>query len=706
MFTADAHEWITFVYRAHMPELTSHDAEIRLELADPSDEVSILSAVGLGNRCRATIGLLPWAAYSEAARKGTLLLARQGDTLIAYALFGLSGARVRLAHLCVDEQHRRRGLARRLVTWISTHHADATGISARCRQDYGLDEMWLNLGFTQMWEAPGRSKAGHVLTNWWLDHGHPNLFTQAVSTVLVRASIDLNILRDLEDGSRPDAPEAQALVSDEISDRLALVRTPALDAEVSSMQGDLRGRCIRHAQGFNSVRGDDAAAAEARAVLLTAARRTVPDFPRGSQDDLDLQHVAESAAIGLNVFITRDEHLTELFRVPAEELYGLRILRPMDVIVHIDELVRAEAYRPASLLDTAFKRQLIGPGHDRQLRGLVNRLASERPRDFQRQMRALVASGHDRVGIFEPDGDLVAAYAVIVTPGVLQVPILRVAEGPRADTLARQLLFRLREEARAADASVIQITDPRLSQEAVLAAIDDGFYATGTTYSAFVLDVAAGAAEVEHHAVVAARAAALPAPAAMRVHMPSVVAAEIERRWWPVKVLDSKLLTYLIPIQRPFSLQLLGVPHGLFPRDAELGLSREHVYYRSSAGAAPSTPARLLWYMSGSGGREPYGAAVIACSQLDDVADGTPDELHSRFQHLGVWSIDQIRGATRNGTVQALRFSNTEVFPRPVALKRLRQLGELHGEHVVPQGPLRISSALFAALYREGRGNG
>src|SRR6266516_3143452 len=101
--------------------------------------------------------------------------------------------------------------------------------------------------------------------------------------------------------------------------------------------------------------------------------------------------------------------------------------------------------------------------------------------------------------------------------------------------------------------------------------------------------------------------------------MPAVAAAELERIWWPAKIIDSGLPTYLIPIQQAFSVDLLGVPHSFLRHDA-LGLAREHVYYRSPKGLRMQAPARLLWYISGSGPGVAYQPGVVACSQLDSGA--------------------------------------------------------------------------------------
>src|SRR6266545_2555184 len=593
---------------------------VRLALAAAGDEAGITAAIELGNQARATLGHMPYAAYREAAASHTLLLAYEGEQVVGYALYGLTRPRVRLTHLCVDPAWRRRGVARLLVGWISERHADFPGILVKCREDYRLGEMWIRLGFTQISERPGRSRAGHVLISWWRDHHHPNLFTRDDDGELVKAGIDLNILRDLAEPGRPDADESRALIADQIADRLELVRTAALDGEINRIAGPLRARCIARAQRLTSLRADPARVAQVSAALLAPAQTTDPEYPHNEQDRFDLAHIAEAIATGLNVFVTRDEHLARILGPAAEQDHGLRILRPAAVVVHLDELARAEAYRPAALLDT----------------------------------------------------------------------------------LARQVLFQLRLQAREADATIIRITDRYPSAAARLAAVNDGFHQAGDQCYVFVVDECGPAAQVEHRVTVAARQAGVPEPAPLRSDMPAVAAAELERIWWPAKITDSGLPTYMIPIQQAFSVDLLGVPHAFVRHDA-LGLAREHVYYRSPKGLRLQAPARLLWYISGSGPGVAYQPGVVACSQLDSVVTGTPEELHSRYRHLGVWDLGKIMQASRDGQVQALRFTNTEPLAH-IPLPRLRRIAAAHG-HLArhPQGPLRVSAELFAALYQEGR---
>ncbi|MEU2988866.1 GNAT family N-acetyltransferase [Micromonospora aurantiaca] len=522
---------------------TPRSPGITLAQAREGSESDINAAVEIGNRASSTLGFLPIAEYRAAAARGNLLLARLDGEVVGYALYALARSRVRLTHLCVDRKVRGLGIARRLVEQISGSHSDYLGIQVRCRHDYDLGEMWIKLGFSQMSEKPGRSKAGHMLVNWWRDHGHPTLFTRPSEGVLVRAAVDLNILRDLADPDRPDTRDARALVDDQITDRLELVRTGALDAEINSIKGVLRARCTAQAQRMTHVRADSVRGREVRSQLVAATRAKAADYPRSPQDEFDLRHVTDAIAADLNLFITRDEDLARLFRDVAEQQFALRIMHPSDVVIHLDELVRAEAYRPAALLDTAFGRQLLGLSHDVGLQGLANTRNGERPRDFRRLLRDLALAHRERTGLFGPDNTLVAAFSAYGEGAELVVPLARVADHPLSDTLARQLLFLLRQQAREMKLGVIRLADGHASEPVRLAALNDGFRMLGDNLYSYALDACDTAERVSHRAVLAARAVGLPEPPQLRSGMPAAAAAEVERTWWPAKIVDSEIPT-------------------------------------------------------------------------------------------------------------------------------------------------------------------
>ncbi len=673
----------------------------RLVTADPTDHQAVQEAIRLGNGARSTLGHLPYSAYYDAASKGTLLLAYVDDRPVGYALYALARGRVRLTHLCVDPAYRGKGIARHLVERISERHSDHLGIAVHCRQDYDLGPMWARLGFVQHSERPGRNKDGHPIVIWWRDHGHPDLFTPDPDTVLLRAAIDLSILTDLARSEHGNS-EAAALLAKHLTGHLQLVRTPALEADLADLHKTLRESCQRHAPPLASAQPDADLASHASGALHAAARRVDSSYPATAHGRRDLEYVANAIACGLNVLISLDERRIRTLR-PIAAKHRVRIMQPSEVVTQLNELLQAEAYRPVELQNTTYTTRSLRKETDHDLRPLVTTAGGEPPDNLVRTLKQSAGPRDQRIGTFDGSGRLVALLAPRVTNGVLDVAVARVVDRRPADTLAQQMVFYLRQYARDHGCHVITITDDYPSPHIRQAAISDGFHEIGGHLVGFALAMAGAAPQISDRAVSAARRAGVPEPPRLRPAMPSIVAAEIERVWWPVKILDSELPTYLIPIQQVFSSELLGVPTSLIPRSDHLGLSREHVYYRSPRGPRPVAPARLLWYMSKGGRSVPTPAAIIGCSQLDAVVDGTPEELHSRFQHLGVWNERTIAQAAHDGKAQALRFTNTEIFTNPVSVERFQQLAETHGGSTQPPvGPRRISTELFAAIYQEG----
>ena len=82
-----------------------------------------------------------------------------------------------------------------------------------------------------------------------------------------------------------------------------------------------------------------------------------------------------------------------------------------------------------------------------------------------------------------------------------------------------------------------------------------------------------------------------------------------------------------------------------------------------------------------------------------------PDALHSKFEHLGVYGREQVRAIARgdaSGRAMALRFSDTEIFPRVVPLRRLKSLAKSLELQYSLMSLSKISNRLFQAVYEEG----
>ncbi|WCD99476.1 GNAT family N-acetyltransferase [Streptomyces sp. HUAS 31] len=679
---------------------------IKLVSVSPRQDELTDKAIALGDRYTKTLGLLKPPAYRKAAEDGGLLVAVEADEVIGYALFGLPkrSAHIRLAHLCVAEEQRGRGIARRLVEGIKERYPQRLGIKAKCRRDYNLSGMWRHLGFVPHGEVRGRGRDGEILDGWWLDLGHPDLFTEMESDALLVVTVDHGVfadLRGLVDTS--DAEESRALEAGWMTDLVELAYTPQLVHQIRDVTDTAERQHQRAAlTGLRKLSPDTATVEERSHELLQAAAQAAPDLTDEADLRRCLRYVAETSCAGLQVLATRDPLLSRLADV-AWKVARVRVVSPSTVTLHVDELRQAQVYRPADLMGTEFRSGEVAPGAEDELVAFFHQWGGDDGSAFAERLRSLNggAVAWRRELLRDGQGHPVALYAWALDGRTLVVPVLRTASHPLEETLARQLLFLIKRLGRDCGAEIIRISDPHPSEAAKSAAGDDGFFDHIGRLVALLVNVCGTAAEVESVAGGLARELTVDTTA-LRASMPAEVAAVVERAWWPAKVIDSELPSFLAPIKPRWSTELFNVPAMLIPRSDTLGISREHVYYRSSGRRGESVPARLLWYIS-EGNSPGEGQMVVGSSRLDEVLIDTPDALFSKFEHLGVYGLAEVQeAADASGRAMALRFSDTEIFPKPVTLRRLTSLARELGLPLSLISLSKISNKLFQAVYQEG----
>ncbi|MEV0058715.1 GNAT family N-acetyltransferase [Nocardia sp. NPDC050718] len=675
-----------------------HVDEIRSE--DDVDQI-----IDLWKHHNRTLGLMPAGAFKDAAFRGWLIGAWIGGKAVGYALFRLPrNNKIILAHLCVADEARGSGVARALITAIRDRHSSRLGIRAKCRNDYNLDKMWSRLGFHPHGTAVGRGRDRSPMTVWWLDYGHPDLFSSVGNgepsngeSNAVEAALDLNILMDLH--IRKTSERSQVLAADHL-DGLRLVVTDGVHRELARQPVDRRARLESAANQYPHRAGEPGRAAELYGKLAEAATECTMSM----QDEGDLWQIAEAVAAGVEILLTWDDGLRSRFnrlRARIPELTSLQVVDPDHLVTYLDELAHLSAYQPARLQGSDYDRVRAGASDEACLMNFLGKQTGEARGELRDALRRLARQHVPCWLIRTGDADPIACYAAHLDGNVLRVPLFRTAGGPMSETIAHQLLWLLRRDAKAQGAQVIDVTDEHVDGPLVRAMASEPFHQVGEHRYAWVVAVCGTSHEVTQATNAARRSVGVPPGPLHRPELPPHAAAELERTLWPAKLSDSSLPHYIIPIQPKWSGELLGYPDQLTTRPVELSLGREQVYYRS-ARPRLKAPARILWRVSKTK-HNPSG--IIGTSTLDAVFVDTPERLHAIFSKYGVFDWRLLETLAAAGPmIQALQFSDTELFDRPISEYAYNLIREEHGGPGTFYSPRLIGNQLFTALYRVATG--
>lgn len=689
------------------------------------NQSSHLSAVRqLGKANSRTLGLFPDGAFDEYAARRQILVAIEAGNCIGYLLwrFRTSQMDVAIVHVCVDKGHRRRGVATALVDRLKQMSKEHRGISVRCRRDYKASKLWEHLGFLPLAELRGRSQVGSVLTLWWFDHGHPSLFSaseQELAEDWLTVVMDANVFYDLQDDEDPAGEESRALLADWLQDTLTLCVTDEIFNEINRQQ-DARERQRRraHVQKFKklSTRYDE---------VQEISTRLRPLFPEEvtPSDESDVRQLAHAIAGRAAFFVTRDSSLVE--SEIADETYsefGLSIVRPCNIIVHLDELVRTAEYQPVRL---AGSRIEINRVQSNEYAALVDSFylpaQGERKSAFGQRLRPLLADPrtYENLVVRDPQGQALALMIYSRQSGAkLAIPVIRVARNSLSPTLARRLILQSVLETCRDDRRMTSITDPHLSDVVVQAIRQNRFVRRERGWAKLSLpgvetaDQLATTIENLSGDLFDGAHPLSQLPAALREAVSAsdhLALLEIECSLWPAKIVDMDIPAFIVPIKPRWAMHLFdeAIARGtLFGAKPELVLNSENAYYRHASNPSDiPAPARILWYVSHQKS-EPQSKQVRACSLLEEVSVGRPKNLYRRFRRLGVYEWSDVLGVAdndENGDVMVLRFTHTELLTSPIPWADLQKtLEQEEGRRLPILSPTRISTSCFLRLYELG----
>jgi len=697
-------------YRTSLPRLPMHSDEWQscgMPVVVVEERGHTFGAVlALAKTSRQTVGFLPDSAFRDRARQGTLLAVMDDDVVAGYVLYDLPRDEARIVQLVVDEAWRGRGFAHDLLEEVARRHPARSGILLYCRNDFPAHQIWPRLGFSPFGERIGRSIEGKPLTCWWKSFGHPNLLTlidrtDSRPTAVLDSCAFFDVIAPERD------PVIEQLRSDWLGEhvRLAITDEVLVDITKGRDSGE-RARERAAAAFFTILRPSEALWRP----FLDALKEANPEAPE--KDESDLRQIARGLAVQASWLVTTDPALQHRYHSAAERLGSLRIVRPEQFLRAIDELARSDWYRPVELARTTVTSREVDAT---SLADLAERFVNHKDGEATRTVRKLITQAASRpqevhLQSIEIDGVPRGLLCYLLTDAGLRAELVRVSPGKGEYVLGRSLLRKLREETMARHLNTLRVVD-RFPSPAVrrsmhsegLEQVDDGYLAL-SAYGCGSLGELRGRLEQiqvlprEREQVMAS------------LDDDESFAFRAEARFAPYRVLGTGIPNFVVPIRHGWATSLFDsrlAAEQLFPREWDLGLRRELVYYRHPRnGGGLKAPARILWYVSGTQ-RQPGGRSIRGVSLLNEVLVAPANHLFSRFEQLGVYKKQDVEAsASKDRQVMALRFSDTELFNSPVPLDDYREIvsASRGSRSVVLRSPQLISEQVFVEIHRRGTG--
>ncbi|MEY2546954.1 MAG: hypothetical protein QOG48_2071, partial [Verrucomicrobiota bacterium] len=297
------------------------------------------------------------------------------------------------------------------------------------------------------------------------------------------------------------------------------------------------------------------------------------------------------------------------------------------------------------------------------------------------------------------NGIAVIYFVVSNSAADVILAILRFIDHPLVPTLLRHFLYDLCQHSSAARCRTIHVTEKHLNATATSALQDTGFIPSDANW--WKLSISGVVERAQLSAIIAHSSLPEQLRSSLALHDgENRDVSQIERVLSPVKIIPSGIACFVVSIKASWAAHFFDIPIGgqlLMDLNERLHLGIEGAYYCSAANRHLSAPARILWYVSGTG-----AMAIKACSHLDQIIVGTPKEVYAALRRLGVYSWKDVlatAGGKITGKVLAFRFSRTERFVRPIDRSTMKQM-----EIPQPQNPRRISEEIFGTVYNLGLG--
>ncbi len=652
---------------------------------------------------RKTLGFMPEMGFVEYANKGTVLVAVCGETLLGYAMYGISRGWARLIHLSVAPSSTRGGVASKLLKEMKRLTVDLDGIFLSCRNDYGIDGLWRKVGFTHRFTLTGRSRAGHLLSRWAYDHT-PNAIliagNEPRSVGRSRAVIDTNIFLDIIEETRPNHDSAYALRDDQFSDSLELWVTNELATDIRDHPNSLKAF-----QRFDLAHADQHACERVVDELGSIHR------PKNANSISDQRQLANAIVFGADYFITRDIDVINHFGSNAQlgDKYDIQILLPEQALLMQDELLNASKYIRRMVGSSQWT---IRPITASDLRSCSEYFSGSNPAASASILYEIIKRSADAVHskqVFmmrDDAGGLVAMWLYEQQDDMLHVSNVRYRQNKIRynEAVHRRILMHAMDHASKQVFEIVSLcircecaSEPSMLSEVGLRLGFEMSEDKKALLRKVVNFIADGIGDQRISPLLDRQLQGTT----------SRFTYNMERKFWPLKIRGTSLGAVIIPIRPLWFERLFGGQELCIDLPLFIALNDDQVYYRSSKNSlALKVPSRIIWYVT-KGNSSQDSMSYQACSYLDSVEVGSAKKIFEKYKRMGAYSWSDVSGLTHGDgqmEIMIVRFSMTEMFKKKIPRKSLgdeilKRHGHEKGLRANLVSPLRISESAFHELY-------
>ena len=643
------------------------------------------------------LGFLPREALQDYLEKGSVLGAKNDKgQLIGYLLYAAYPSYFRITHLCILEEYRGQGIAKRLVDRLRESATLQRVIKLHCRRDFPANSLWPRLEFVAYGDKPSRSPE-RLLTIWHLILAPDNqleLFQAQTSDENLDIVIDAQIFFDFNEPDSDKTRPSKALLSDFLIDSINLCITDELLNEINrKYDPQQRNQSRNKYHHFPKLKYESRLVEDFRKSLS----EVIPT--RRASEASDVRHLAKTAASKVKTFVTRDQRLLAKSEEIAE-LTGIEAVNPVDLIIRLHELSERQSYAPdrvagLGLRWARLKSDDLAPfPFDSFLE------QHETKGKFREKLESLIAEPNRYECELLWSSDEVIAVRVLDSDSnkMLALPLVRVARCADQSLFGRFLIADTVSKAVEKHLDMVKFEDSALTPRLIPDLLEVGFIKCNNSFVRFCFSRC-----LDRQEVLSMISELCPESTSDYQAMSDLA---LERCCSPLDLAATDQKYFLIPIRRGYATSLIDrreASNSLFVDKPDVLLRWDKVYYRAATHHKMlTTPGRILWYVSAP------DKQIIAASCLDEVVIDTAKELFRKFKKFGIleWQdLYEMCGSNLLKKLMALKFSHTFPFPEPVSLDVMRTVFKENGVGRSLQSPLALSPKVFHELFQKGYSN-